>query len=56
MEILDLLVVSEPDASGFPYSLVGRSKHAEYESVCHFDVLLNFFDLWPKNKLQKLFN
>ena len=40
---------------GVPYSSVGRSKHAEYESVCHFDVLLKLFEFWPKNKLLKLF-
>ena len=41
--------------SGVPYSSIGRSKHAEYESVCHFDVLLKLFEFWPKNKLLKLF-
>ena len=40
---------------GVPYSSIGRSKHAEYESVCHFDVLLKLFEFWPKNKLLKLF-
>ena len=41
--------------AGVPYSSIGRSKHAEYESVCHFDVLLKLFEFWPKNKLLKLF-
>ena len=50
--LVSLVVVSEPDASGFPYSLVGRSKHAEYESVCHFDVLLKFVDLAKKTSCQ----
>ena len=35
--------------SGVPYSSIGRSKHAEYESVCHFGVLLKLFEFWPKN-------
>ena len=48
--ILFLLFLGQ-GVSGVPYSSIGRSKHAEYESVCHFDVLLKLFEFWPKNKL-----
>ena len=41
--------------SGVLYSSIGGSKHAEYESVCHFDVILKLFEFWLKNKLLKLF-
>ena len=46
-----LLLFLWQGVSGVPYSSIGRSKHAEYESVCHFDVLLKLFEFWPKNKL-----
>ena len=55
MGILFLLFLLGQRVPGVPYSSIGRSKHAEYESVCHFDVLLKLFEFWPKNKLLKLF-
>ena len=54
--LLLLLLFLGQGVSGVPYSSIGRSKHAEYESVCYFDVLLKLFEFWPKNKLLKLFN
>ena len=53
--LLFLFLFLGQGVSGVPYSSIGRSKHAEYESVCHFDVLLKLFEFWPENKLLKLF-